>query len=55
MLSRQRASAVYVELVKTGIVKEKLQIVGFAANMPIADNATEEGRAANRRVEIFVE
>jgi outer membrane protein OmpA-like peptidoglycan-associated protein len=55
MLSRQRASSVFAELIKTGIAKEKLQLIGFAARMPIADNATEEGRAANRRVEIFVE
>jgi predicted outer membrane repeat protein len=54
-LSRQRASAVYTELIKTGIVKEKLYSIGFASNMPISDNATEQGRAANRRVEIFVE
>ena len=54
-LSRQRASAVYTQLVRSGIVKEKMQIIGFAAQMPIADNMTEQGRAVNRRVEIFVE
>ena len=54
-LSRQRASAVYVELVRAGIVKEKLQTIGFGSQMPIADNNSLDGRAANRRVEIFVE
>ena len=54
-LSLRRASAIYDELIRNGLPRNKIAIIGFGDRMPIADNATEEGRAANRRVEIFVE
>jgi outer membrane protein OmpA-like peptidoglycan-associated protein len=54
-LSRQRAKSVYDELNKAGIPKDKMTYTGFAYEMPIKSNSTREGRAANRRTEIFVE
>ncbi|MBB1471925.1 MULTISPECIES: OmpA family protein [unclassified Luteimonas] len=53
-ISEQRASAVGNYLIGQGLQRERFEIVGFGKNMPIADNSTEQGRAANRRVEIRV-
>ncbi|WP_281950801.1 OmpA family protein [Nitrosophilus kaiyonis] len=50
-LSQKRAKAVYDELIKLGIEKDRLSYKGYGETMPIADNSTEEGRAQNRRVE----
>ncbi|MCL2506936.1 MAG: OmpA family protein, partial [Endomicrobia bacterium] len=54
-LSLERARAVYDEFVEAGINPDKMQYVGFGPAMPKATNATEEGRAQNRRTEVFVE
>ena len=54
-LSRQRARSVYDEFVKAGVDKDKMAYEGFAAEMPTDSNKSKEGRAANRRTEIFVE
>lgn len=52
-LSQQRATAVRDYLVKTGgIVAARLTAVGYGDTKPVAPNATDEGRAQNRRVEI---
>ncbi|MBJ6980644.1 MULTISPECIES: OmpA family protein [unclassified Luteimonas] len=53
-ISEQRASAVGNYLIGQGLQRERFEIVGFGKSMPIADNATEQGRALNRRVEIRV-
>lgn len=37
-----------------GIPEERLSIAAYAANAPVASNATEEGRARNRRVDIVL-
>lgn len=54
-LSLQRATAVRNYLVSNGVNFEKLRISGWGGTKPIASNATEAGRAKNRRVELTVE
>lgn len=54
-LSLQRAIAVRNYLVANGVNFEKLRISGWGGSKPIASNATEAGRAKNRRVELTVE
>lgn len=39
------------ELIALGVAKERLTAVGRGEADPVADNATAEGREANRRVE----
>ena len=51
-LSAARAAAATHFLTQQGVPEDKLRIVGFGALQPIASNDTEEGRAANRRIEI---
>ena len=53
-LSILRAVSVKKYLVKQGILAERIEIKGEGEWQPVADNATEEGRASNRRVEITV-
>jgi len=54
-LSERRAAAVRAALLERGLGKDgdaRLTSSGKGAADPIADNATEEGRAKNRRVEL---
>ena len=51
-LSKERAQAVADTLIDLGIDAKRLQVVGYGDAFPIAENATERGRAQNRRVEI---
>jgi outer membrane protein OmpA-like peptidoglycan-associated protein len=51
-LSTRRANAVTAWLVAHGIDGARLKAVGYGKSRPIADNATPDGRAVNRRVEI---
>jgi len=53
-LSEQRAASVKQYLIDHGIAADRLVSKGYGQTRPIADNATEEGRAQNRRVEIHV-
>lgn len=54
-LSQRRAQAVRDYLVAHGIAADRVTAQGFGLTKPIADNATPEGRANNRRVEIVVQ
>jgi len=51
-LSLKRAEAVMNYLINKGVAKERLSAKGYGFTKPIATNATEEGRALNRRVEL---
>lgn len=53
-LSNQRAEAVKRYLIQSGIEASRLQTIGYGDSRPIADNATEEGRRLNRRIEFVV-
>ncbi len=55
-LSERRATAVRQVLVgQYGVAGERVNAVGYGESRPVADNATEAGRAINRRVEAEVE
>ena len=53
-ISRQRAEAVQSYLQSCGIASGRLSSQGLSYTDPVADNATAEGRAQNRRVEIYI-
>ena len=53
-LSERRAAAVSDWLAGHGVAPGTLTKAGYGATRPVADNATPEGRQANRRVEIIV-
>jgi OmpA-OmpF porin, OOP family len=54
-LSLARAQAVKNYLVSKGLVAEAIGTTGLGPDRPVASNATEEGRARNRRIEFRVE
>ena len=53
-LSEQRAQTVKSFLVAQGVSDGHIRAVGLGSSIPVADNATAEGRADNRRVEIVI-
>lgn len=53
-LSQERADSVKTYLVGRGVATERITTRGFGPDQPIADNATADGRAQNRRVEIHI-
>ncbi len=53
-LSRTRAENTMQELVKLGVDKKRLEAEGYGEKHPVADNATEEGRQKNRRIDLRV-
>ena len=53
-VSDQRANAVAKYLTQKGIAKEHIVAEGLSYDFPVADNSTAEGRAQNRRVEIYI-
>jgi outer membrane protein OmpA-like peptidoglycan-associated protein/tetratricopeptide (TPR) repeat protein len=53
-LSKNRALSVKKYLVSQGVASERVEYEGYGFDRPIAPNDTEEGRAANRRVEIEI-
>jgi chemotaxis protein MotB len=53
-LSAARATAVVRALEREGVDPARLSATGYGENRPVGDNATEEGRAQNRRVVLVV-
>ncbi len=53
-LSRDRANSVMAFLQNQGVSAKRMSAEGYAARIPVGDNATPEGRAKNRRVEIIL-
>jgi len=53
-LSRQRASSVAQALVSRNVLADRLYVDGRGESAPIASNASVEGKAQNRRVEILI-
>ena len=53
-LSRQRASSVAQYLVSRNVLADRLYVDGRGESEPVATNATAEGKAQNRRVEILI-
>jgi len=53
-LSDRRAKAVVKYLVGKGVTEARLVGIGFGEEKPIADNATDDGKAQNRRVEFAI-
>ena len=54
LLSKGRAGSAAYALMAKGLSADRVTFEGFGADKPIADNATAEGRALNRRVVIHV-
>lgn len=53
-LSRNRAQSVASFLQSQGVAGSRLTTAGHGSRQPVASNATPEGRAQNRRVEILI-
>ena len=53
-LSERRASTVANYLVTRGVSAARVRSQGYGETMPVASNATDQGRALNRRVEIKI-
>jgi outer membrane protein OmpA-like peptidoglycan-associated protein len=53
-LSQDRANSVMQELTNLGVASGRLSAEGYGGTNPVADNATEAGRAKNRRVALRV-
>ena len=53
-ISKERADAVTAQLMANGIDKGRIVSEGKSFNEPVATNDTAEGRAQNRRVEVYI-
>jgi chemotaxis protein MotB len=53
-LSAARAATLVHQLIDHGVDPLRLSLAGYGEYRPVADNATEEGRAKNRRVVLVV-
>ncbi len=53
-LSEQRADRVRNFLISEGVAPSRITSLGFGESLPVATNATREGRAQNRRVELEI-
>jgi outer membrane protein OmpA-like peptidoglycan-associated protein len=53
-LSGKRAESVMAYLVTKGVAQERLESTGCGQDVPVADNANDDGRQQNRRVEFVI-
>ncbi|MDO1585167.1 OmpA family protein [Rhizobium oryzicola] len=53
-LSERRAASVANYLGSRGVDQRRMSTLGFGATQPVASNATPDGRAQNRRVEVQI-
>jgi chemotaxis protein MotB len=53
-LSAHRAISVKTALTGQSVNPQRIAVVGYADQHPVASNATEQGRAQNRRVEVLI-
>jgi chemotaxis protein MotB len=53
-LSAARASSVARLFIENGVAEERLSVIGYGPNRPVASNDTAEGRAQNRRVTVMI-
>lgn len=53
-LSQERAEGVVQSLVALGVAPDRLEAQGYGQDHPVADNASEAGRAQNRRISMSV-
>jgi outer membrane protein OmpA-like peptidoglycan-associated protein len=53
-LSERRAQAVKTVLVSRGVQEHQITVVGLGETKPVTDNASPDGRAKNRRVELHI-
>ena len=53
-LSEERAAAIFDMLGRQGVAEQRMATAGYGQAKPVADNATEGGRAQNRRLELVV-
>lgn len=53
-LSAARAASVVHVMIASGVAPSRLAVVGYGDQQPVADNATLEGRNANRRVLLVI-
>jgi outer membrane protein OmpA-like peptidoglycan-associated protein len=53
-LSERRAMNVGSVLISGGVIRQRLIAQGYGETRPVASNATDDGRARNRRVEVYI-
>lgn len=53
-LSERRAGSVADYLVTRDVSRSRMLVQGMAFDQPVADNSSEQGRAENRRVELYI-
>jgi outer membrane protein OmpA-like peptidoglycan-associated protein len=53
-LSERRAMNVSSVLMQGGVIRQRLIAEGYGEARPVASNATDDGRARNRRVEVYI-
>ena len=54
-LSQRRAQAVHDFLLSQDVAEGRMSVTGYGLTRPVADNATDEGRQKNRRVDLVIQ